>query len=179
MSVKTKERNLLLSDKSKQYPQTGSLTVEITTTAVIKKINVDLNEMILYTDEVDEFLNYRDEHNFSVFLPNENFFTVFHILLSGSRSSLLKKFRQYIELKEAEDTSFEKNVFFFIEKFKTNVQEDTLPFERDSIIEIYSNLMEIASPRKSYDQETSENIEFITQKLSEIGNKVMDEIFKP
>jgi hypothetical protein len=39
--------------------------------------------------------------------------------------------------------------------------------------------MEIASPRKSYDQETSENIEFITQKLSEIGNKVMDEIFKP
>jgi len=71
-------------------------------------------------------------------------------VLSGSRSSLLKKFRQYIELKEAEDTSFEKNVFL-IEKFKTNVQEDTLPFERDSIIEIYSNLMEIASPRKSYD----------------------------
>jgi hypothetical protein len=178
MSVKTKERNLLLSDKSKKYPQTGSLTVEITTTAVIKKINVDLNEMILYTDEVDEFLNYIDEHNLSVFLPNENFFTVFHIVLSGSRSSLLKKFRQYIELNEAENTSFEKNVFL-IEKFKTNVQEDTLPFERDSIIKIYSNLMEIASPRKAYDQETSENIEFITQKLSEIGNKVMDEIFKP
>jgi len=89
MSVKTKAKILLLSDKSKQYPLTGFLTDEITTTAVVKKINMDLIEMILYTDEVDEFLNYIDEHNLSVFLPNENFFTVFHMVLSGSRSSLL------------------------------------------------------------------------------------------
>jgi hypothetical protein len=67
MCVKTKVKNLLLSDKSKQYPKKGSLTDEITTTAVVKKINMDLNEMILYTDEVDEFLNYIDEHNLSLF----------------------------------------------------------------------------------------------------------------
>jgi len=45
-------------------------------------------------------------------------------------------------------------------------------------METYSNLMESAAPYRPYDKETTEDIEYISKKLNEIGNKVLSEIFK-
>jgi hypothetical protein len=42
-------------------------------------------------------------------LPKKNYFTVFHDLVSGGRFKILKKFREYAELKEKNK---EKNIIF-------------------------------------------------------------------
>ena len=41
---------------------------------------LDLSQIIRCIDDMNEFVAYLQKHNFSIFLPNKNFRTVFHML---------------------------------------------------------------------------------------------------
>ena len=175
---KTKLENqgkLLLSDLNKQSFHKTSITAVCNIN--LPYVNIDLSEIISLTDDYEKFLEYIEENNLSIFLPNRNYFTVFHHLVSGGRFKILKKLREYVELKEKKGVKFEINEAL-IKTFKQNILTEEYDYEHDATMETYSNLMESAAPYRSYDKETTEDIEYMSKKLNEIGNKVLSEIFK-
>lgn len=143
----------------------------------VRRFNIDLVEKIQETINIEEFLNFIRLRNLSIFLPEENFFTVFHVLIQSSRLSDFKVLTEYIK----ENADFMNDHNDLKQVFRDNIQEDEFELEREQIIHIYSNLQEVVCVDNQFDEEKDkealENIKFISFKLKKVAEHVLDEIF--
>lgn len=139
--------------------------------------NIDLVEKIQATISIDEFLKYIRFNHLNIFLPEENFFTVFHVLIQSSRWSDFTVLTEYIK----DNSDFMNEYNDLKQVFLSNILEDEFELEREQIIHIYSNLQDMVCVENQFDEENDievlENIRFISSKLKNVAEHVLDEIF--
>ena len=82
-------------------------------------------EQIEDYDNIDDFLNFIHDNKFSIYTPDKNYFTIFHILIQASRVSDLNKIINYI--KENQNAYKNENEFRFLkQKIKLIMENDKM-----------------------------------------------------
>lgn len=133
-------------------------------------------EQIEDYDNIHDFLNFIHDNKFSIYTPDKNYFTIFHILIQASRVSDLNKIINYI--KEKQNAYKNENEFRFLkQKIKSIMENDEDELDFEEITTVYSNLEEVVVLDGLYDEikdeEIIRDIKFISNHLRQIITDIL------
>ena len=144
------------------------------------KLAYDIEQVEDY-DNIDEFLNFIKDNKLSIFTPNENYFTIFHILIQGARIPDFNKISDYVK----ENLNAYKNIdeFNYLkEALKFAMKNDEYELDHEAITTVYSNLKKKVVLDGFFDEvedkEIIENIEFISNHLRQIVTDILNSLLK-
>ena len=131
--------------------------------------SVELSDMI-EDITIDDFLNYIKAKKLSIFMPNENFLTVFHNLLLQCRKNDLK---QLVSFMKDNQEIYEWETLNLNQKFKTNILNDEDELEPNQIMDLYSNLLDLVGKNTYNEKNDKEVLEFINSLLAKNFAKLL------
>ena len=117
MSIKVKNSNQAINKINTDAPSSSIIGIII---ANPSNVGLDI-EQIEDFNNIDDFLNFIKENKFSIFTPDKNYFTKFHILIQASRLSDLSRIINYIK---ANPNAYKnENEFHFLKQKVKSIME--------------------------------------------------------
>jgi cell fate (sporulation/competence/biofilm development) regulator YlbF (YheA/YmcA/DUF963 family) len=178
MSLKVKNSNHDLNKNNKINTESVSTSNHIGSIIEFSTLIYDIEQIENY-DNIDDFLSFIKDNNFSIYTLDGNYFTIFHILIQASRISDFKKITNYV--KEHVDAYKIINEFTYLKKMLKSIMEnDDDELDHDQITNIYSNLEKMVVLHGFFDEEKDkeiiENIEFISNHLRQIITDLLNSL---
>jgi hypothetical protein len=131
-------------------------------------------EKIENYDNIDDFLNFIKNNNLSIYIPDGNYFTIFHVLLQSSRIFDFNKITNYVK---ENDEAYIKELNYLKQIFKSIIENDDDDLDFEQITNIYSNLEKMVVLDgffdKEKDKEIIQNIKFISNHLRKIISNIL------
>lgn len=173
-----KNRNQDLNKINNQRIHVASSSPNISNSS--SKFEYDINQVDDY-DNIDEFLDFIENNNLSVFTPNESYFTIFHILIQSSRLTDFNKITNFV--KKDQNAYKNENEFNYLKKtLKSVMDNDAVRISPDKLDHeiltiVYSNLEKTVVLNGFFDpeedKEAIENIKFISNHLRLVISDVL------
>ena len=145
-------------------------------------LKTNLSDIIVKIDNMEDFIVYLQKNDFSIYLPDANFNTVFHTLLGSHRYDDLKFLADFIQNnRESEIVKFRKQI---AETFAIVMGYDECELDYDEISSIYSELRETVFGDVSFEEEVfmyngnneiKSSIIFIEKELKKILDLILEE----
>ena len=131
---------------------------------------VDLVTKVQLENNMDEFLDYVKKNNLTVFLPDEHFVTVFHVLIEGYSFNEFDKLVSFVrasKITEEQKQLLRDTFIYYRDKKKASLT-------KDQILYIYSDLKDTVVNEELIDEKYMSNIEFMSEELRKLANEILD-----
>lgn len=178
MSLNVKNNNQGINKINNKLINVATSSVFCSIAAKSSNLEYDINQVDEY-DNIDDFLDFIENNNLSIFSPNESYFTIFHILIQASRLTDFNKIANYVK----KNKNAYKNEFNYLKKtLKSVMENDADELDHEILTTVYSNLEKTVVLNGFFDQEEDkeviENIKFISNHLRLVISDVLKSLFK-